>query len=126
MRRVVRGFTLLEAMAAVVTLGLLAAAVVPLLRNLGQLGSSQRLLAQGYLRAMTPPDDLIPGTTLPVPGHPGWRLTVSELIADAEPPPPPGRLPPAAPPHRWLLLGIQAEGSAERLAETVVAVLDQR
>ena len=120
MRRVL-GFTLLEAMAAVVTLGLLAAAVVPLLRNLGQLGSSQRLIAQGYLRAMTPPDKLIAGTSLPVPGHPDWRLTVSELIAEAEPP---DRVP-AGPVHRWLLLGIQAEGSSERLAETVVAILDQ-
>lgn len=121
MRRVILGFTLLEAMAAVVTLGLLAAAVVPLLRNLGQLGSSQRLLAQGYLRAMTPPDDLIAGTTLPVPGHPGWRLTVSELTPEPEPP---GRVLPAGPAHRWLLLGIQSE-SSERLAETVVAIVDQ-
>jgi hypothetical protein len=100
------GFTILEALAAVVTLGLLAAAVVPLLRNLGQLTSSERLLA-------------------PVPGHPGWRLNVSELTAEPEPPPPPGSLPPAAPPHHWLLVGIEAEASGERLAETVVAVLDR-
>lgn len=120
MRRAL-GFTLLEAMAAVVTLGLLAAAVVPLLRNLGQLGSSQRLLAQGYLRAMTPPDELIPGSALPVPGHPGWRLTVSELIAEAEPS---NRIPPAGPAHRWLLLGIQSE-TGERLADTVVAIMDR-
>jgi hypothetical protein len=121
MRRGVHGFTLLEAMAAVVTLGLLAAAVVPLLRNFGQLARSERLLAQGYLRTMTPPDGLIAGTTLPIPGQPGWRLTVSELIPEAEPP---GRVPPTGPAHRWLLLGIEADNGADRLAETVVAVID--
>ncbi len=120
------GFTLLEAMAAVVTLGVLAAAVVPLLRQIGGPGSPERLAAQGLLRAMAPPDQLLPGTSLPIPGHAGWRLTVSELAAGPEPPPAAGRLPPAGPPHRWLLLTITAEDRGERLAETVVAVLEPR
>lgn len=118
-----RGFTILEALAAVITLGLLAAAAVPLLRNLGRLSGGERLLAQGYLRALSPPDGLADGMTLPIDGHPGWRLSVEELSAEPEPPAPAGGPPPAGPPRRWLLLRIEADEGRERLAESVVAVL---
>ena len=125
MRRDSPGFTIIEALAAVVILGLLAAAVVPLLRSLGRQTGSERLLAQGYLRALSPPDGLVAGMTMPIGGHPGWRLTVSDLHAEAEPAPPSGQRPPAAPPHHWLLLTIEDDGRRERLAETVIAVFDQ-
>ncbi len=117
-----RGFTLMEALAAVITLGLLAAAVVPMLRQLGQPVVAERLQAQALLRSLATLE-LAPGTVEAVPGHAGWSLRVSELAAEAEPPPPPGRLPPAAPPHRWLLVGIHGAGGGV-LAETVVAVVD--
>lgn len=118
------GFTLLESLAAVIVLGLLAAAVVPLLRNLGQLTLQERMQALVSLGTLAQREKLVPGTTRPVNGHPGWSLVVSELIAEPEPPPPSDRLPVAGPAHRWLLLSIRADAGGSALAETLVAVLD--
>lgn len=122
--RPTRGFTLLEALAAVVTLGLLAAAVVPLLRHLGRLTLPERMQAESYLRALAAPDGQAAGTAQAIAGHPGWSLRTSDLIAEAEPAPPPGCPPPAGPPHHWVLVGIHANDGGEMLAETLVVVLD--
>jgi len=122
-RRTCGGFTLMEALAAVVTLGLLAAAVVPLLRHLGRSGLGERIQAQAYLRTLTSPDGLVPATAMAIPGHPGWNLVVSELFAEAEPAPPSGRPPAAGPSRQWLLVGIHADGEGAALAQTLVVVL---
>lgn len=119
------GFTLLEALAAVITLGLLATAVVPMLRQLARLDLAERIQAQGLLRAQSTSIDLTAGTAQAIAGHPTWRLVVSDLIAGPEPAPPSGSPPPAAPPHHWLRLAILATDSGDLLAETVVAVIDQ-
>ena len=118
------GFTLLEALAAVVTLGLLAAAVVPLLRQLGRLSVAERLQAQACLRTLAPPGEAASANGQAIAGHPGWRLVLSDLSAGPEAAPPPGSPPAAGPAHRWRLLSIQADASGETLAETLVAVLD--
>lgn len=116
------GFTLLEALAAVITLGLLAAAVVPMLRQLGRTNVAERIEAQAWLRAMPPLAERNAGPALAIPGHPGWGLVVGELVAGPEPPPAPGSPPPAGPAHRWLVVGIRGSGG-ETLAETLVAVM---
>lgn len=118
-----QGFTLIEALAAVVTLGLLAAAVVPLMHRLGNQTIPQRLVAQSALQLLALPDDLTAGSLLAIPGHPEWRLSIRDLAAEPEPVPPPGRPPAAGPPHRWRLVAIQNEDGSETLAETLVAVL---
>lgn len=115
------GFTLMEALAAVITLGLLAAAMVPMLRQLNRTSLGERMQAQASLRTLTSDD---PAGILAIAGHPGWRLVCSDLIAGAEPAPPPGCPPPAGPPHHWRLVSIHAESNGEILAETVVAALD--
>lgn len=117
------GFTLLESLAAVLTLGLLAAAVVPLLRQLGQGRLAERMQAQVVLRSLAPKLVLTAGMAQTVAEHPGWSLNLSELSAESEPAPPPGLPPPAGPAHQWLLVRIQANDSGEVLAETLVAVL---
>lgn len=122
MRRARTGFTLLEALAAVVVLGLLATAAVPLLHRLGDSGLDQRLQAQALLRSLALPERLPAGTVIAVPGHPGWNLEISALAPEPEPPPPAGTAPPAAPPHRWLLLAIR-DARGATLADTLVADL---
>lgn len=117
------GFTLLEALAAVVTLGLLAVAVVPMLRHLDQFALSERIQAQIYLKALAPQNDLSAGTTQVIVGHPSWNLTISELIAEPEPIPSPDAPPPAGPDHQWLRVCIRTNDSGETLAETIVAVI---
>ena len=119
-----RGFTLLEALAAVMTLGLLAAVVVPLLRQLGRQTIPDRIQAQAFLRTLASPESLAPGSALAVEGHPNWSLEIQDLAADPEPPPPPGLAPPAGPAHHWRWVSIHAAGTGEILAETVVVILD--
>ncbi len=118
------GFTLLETLAAVIVLGLLAAAVVPLLRNIGKLTLQERVQAQAYLRTLAVAEGLVPGTSRAVAGHPGWSLVVNALVAEPEPPPPADGIALAGPPRQWLLVSIRDEASATDLAETLVAVLE--
>jgi hypothetical protein len=117
-------FTLVETLAAVIVLGLLAAAVVPLLRNIGRLTLQERIQAQAYIRMLATPDGLVPGTTRAVDGHPGWSLVVGNLVAEPEPVPAADSLAPAGPPHQWLLVSVRDDDSRSTLAEVVVAVLD--
>ncbi len=122
-RRPRTAFTLLEALAAVVVLGLLATAVVPMLYRLGDAGLDERLRAQSLLRLLAPPTSLTGDTVVPIPGHPGWSLAVSALDAGPEPPPPAGSAPPVATSHRWLVLRIR-NSRGQSLADTLVAVIE--
>lgn len=124
MRRLpgIDGFTLLEALAAVITLGLLAAAAVPMLRQLGRVDLPERMEAQYALRMLVPQLDPATATGQTIAGHQDWRLEISGLVAGPEPPPPDGSLPPCGPPHRWVVVAIRSADGAT-LAETVVALV---
>ncbi|MEK7415634.1 MAG: prepilin-type N-terminal cleavage/methylation domain-containing protein [Planctomycetota bacterium] len=118
------GFTLLETLAAVAILGLLAITVVPMLRQLGQRTLSERVQAQHYLKTLAPHQNLVAGTMLTISDHPNWRLRINDLIAEPEPPRSPGFPAPVGPTHRWLLVSIHASDNNETLAETIMAVID--
>jgi prepilin-type N-terminal cleavage/methylation domain-containing protein len=120
-RRPTRGFTLIEALAALVVLGLLAAAVVPAMRSIGGDRQRERWEAQNILRLLAAQDRLVEGVqTAGLP--PGLRVEITALAAGPEPAPPGGMAPPAAPAHRWLLVRVRGPDGGI-LAETLAAAI---
>lgn len=116
------GFTVLEALTAVILLGLLAVAVVPLLRGSASAALPERMQAAAWLATFAVPADPSAWQGRAIPDRPGWRLRISGLVADPEPAPPPGVAPPAGPARRWLLVAV-VDGGDTVLAETLVAIL---
>lgn len=118
-----RGMTLLETLAAVTLLGLVAAAVIPITLRLGhgELALDARMEARRWLLGQQDPStgglDLIK----PVKGHPGWYLHRRAFFRTSGKPPE-RPLPP--PEHQWVHLVVRsgAERDAEILAERVVLV----
>jgi len=115
-----RGLTLLETLAAVVLLGMLAVAVVSSMHRLQQI--HQRLLDQTeaeelLAHAVEGLHELRLGQSpmeQPI-GRDGWRLVITPLEAT---PTSPARF--AAPPHGWVRIAVCA--GATVLAEVVTAV----
>jgi prepilin-type N-terminal cleavage/methylation domain-containing protein len=115
------GFTLMETLAAVLVLGLLAAAAVPMLRRLDGPALAERLEAQAALRLLAQ-ERQQEGVVREVPGRPGWSVHAEALAAGPEPPPPPGQAPADAHPHRWLLLRLRTSGGTVLAEQAVVEV----
>jgi prepilin-type N-terminal cleavage/methylation domain-containing protein len=119
------GLTLLETLAAITLLGLVAAAVSPIAVRLGQgeLGVAERLAARRWL--LTQGDPGVAGNDLvrPVKGRPGWFLHRRAFLRTSARPP---QDPLAAPEHGWIHLQVRlgAERDAELLAERILLSRD--
>src|SRR5205823_5070371 len=125
MRR--RAFTLLEVLAAVVLLGILASATVPMMLHLGRNHDrlTDRKEAAAALAAMTRASKLVDASSLP--GHPNWQVQQVALAADPPSPPPVGVVPQIVPVHqwRWLVVRDGMGADAPILAERMVLVLPE-
>jgi prepilin-type N-terminal cleavage/methylation domain-containing protein len=121
-----RGLTLLETLAAVTLLGLVASAVIPLTMRLGQgeLELDARLEARRWLLGQG--DPAVAGLDLvkPVKGHTGWYLHRRAFFRTSGKPVD-GAITPSE--HQWVHLLVRAgpQPDAEILAERVVLVTSE-
>lgn len=115
-----RAFTLLEVLAAVMVLGLLAAALVPLVlhqgRGQGRISdeiAARTLLSQALATSWRP----AAGERREVADHPGWWIEVRPLDASGT-----TTTDAVRPTHRWLVVtigdGVASRPFAERLVLT--------
>lgn len=118
-----RGLTLLETLAAVTLLGLVASAVIPLTVRLGQgeLALDARLEARRWLLGQQDPAAAGLDLVKPVKGHPGWYLHRRAFFRTSGKP---VEGPITPPEHQWVHLVVRAgpQRDAEILAERVVLV----
>jgi prepilin-type N-terminal cleavage/methylation domain-containing protein len=122
-----KGFTLLETLAAITVLGLVAAAVIPLSLDLGRarLGLDDQLRARSWLlnQGDTGKDD---GDRVRAIGeHPGWYLHRITFLRTSAPTPASVR---DAPDHRWvhLMVRLGPDPEAPLLADRVLITMPDR
>lgn len=112
------GFTLLEALASVVVLALLAAWTIPVARGLGE--APARAAAEAQARALLAGMDsaqlaLLLSGTQPAMGDPAWRAVAEPLV----------EAPTAVPArHRWMLVRVLSgrDGREVELARRLAAL----
>jgi prepilin-type N-terminal cleavage/methylation domain-containing protein len=119
-----RGLTLLETLAAVTLLGLVASATIPLTLRLGQgeLAIDERLEAQRWLLVQEQGSGDVLDVVRPVKGHPGWWLHRRACFRTSARPPDDGWTPLG---EAWLHLMVRTgtADDAPLLADRLVLVL---
>jgi hypothetical protein len=120
-----RGLTLLETLAAVTLLGLVAATAIPLTMRLGQaeLDIGERLEARRWLSGQDDPGVAGLDLVQAVKGHPGWYLHRRGFVRTSAKPRDDAKAPPD---HRWVHLMVRrgAQSDAEILADRVILAMD--
>jgi len=120
----IRAFTLLETLAAVTLLGLVATAVIPMSLHLGQarLGIDEQVRARGWLlnQSVTRIDDF--DQVRAIAEHPGWYLhRVTFMRTSAKTPASTWD----APEHRWVHLMVRSgpDPDATLLADRILMTM---